>query len=127
VNIILVTGSRFWTDYSIIHNRLANEPRGTIVLQGGCKTGADNMAYKAAIALGFMPLTLDANWHKNGKAAGPIRNQAMAEIFTHLDDGGAGEPFHAVAFLKKGAANKGTRDCISALQDFGRFVEEIEG
>jgi hypothetical protein len=123
MNIILVTGSRFWTDYGAVRGVLSREPKGTIVLQGGCETGADKMAYNAAMSLGMTPLTMHANWEAFGLSAGPRRNRTMCELFDLLTQGNG----RAYAFTRKGKINKGTRDCIEALKIHGIVAEEIVG
>lgn len=113
MNLVLVTGSRNWQDFNAIFDRLAAEPAHTIVLQGGA-SGADTMAKKAAFALGFMPLTLDANWATYKLAAGPIRNRAMLDL----------KPTKVLAFCRN--HSKGTMDCVNEARMRGIPTEVIE-
>lgn len=121
VNLVLVTGSRDWKDYNAIWDQLACLPVHTIILQGGCPTGADAMAKRAAESLGFMPLTLGALWDRFGKAAGPIRNEAMAALMKEAHG------TKAIAFLLRNQRNIGTNNCIAALKAVGIVAEKIYG
>ncbi len=48
------------------------------IVSGGCK-GADMLGERYAKENNYPIKRFDANWDKNGKAAGPIRNKEMAE------------------------------------------------
>jgi len=48
------------------------------VMHGGAK-GADEGAGRWAESEGIKPLVFQANWKRDGKAAGPIRNRRMLE------------------------------------------------
>lgn len=61
----------------------------TLVIEGGCRRKdyrgdnlptADYGAYRWAMSRGIQPARMDANWDKYDKAAGPIRNERMAEL-----------------------------------------------
>ena len=86
---ILVTGSRHWTDEAMIHNVLSRvvfdgpgtEPIGpTTVVHGDCPTGADQIAAQVARDHGWHVEAHPADWDNLGKAAGPVRNQHMADL-----------------------------------------------
>jgi hypothetical protein len=67
-------------------------PHDTTIVCGGAR-GADAHAEHSALLLSLPVEVYYANWHKYGKAAGPIRNQEM--IDSGIDkviafDGGAG-------------------------------------
>lgn len=79
----LTRGDAAWLD------QLALEHRFTLVIEGGCRRKdehgndlptADLGAYRWAKSRGIQPATMDANWEQYGKAAGPRRNAAMAEL-----------------------------------------------
>lgn len=74
---ILITGSRWWGDYSTICDALKEHGPG-VVIEGGAR-GADNMARFAAESMGWPTIQFPANWDKYGKSAGPIRNQEMID------------------------------------------------
>jgi len=54
-----------------------------MVLSGGA-TGADTLALEWAIENGVFFIAQPADWKRHGRAAGPIRNQAMLD--THHPD-----------------------------------------
>ena len=113
MNLVLVTGSRDWKDEKSIYSALKNEPRDTVVLQGGA-FGADFMAKQSATALGFHSLTMPALWGFHGKKAGPIRNRTMLDL----------KPVKVLAFRRN--MSRGTTDCIEEAQRRGIPVEIFE-
>lgn len=56
----------------------------SVIIQGGCPTGADLLARKVAEEFGIRVETFPADWQQHGRAAGPIRNQAMADAGADL-------------------------------------------
>ena len=75
---MLVCGSRTWSDYQAVFNRLARLPEGTTIVHGGA-SGADALAGNAARALGFTEHVFPADWNTYGKSAGYRRNQQMID------------------------------------------------
>lgn len=78
---ILVTGGRDWMDGEIVYEALRRETNSgpSIIIQGGCPTGADNFASIFG-KLNFIPQEIyPADWKKHGRAAGPRRNQQMVD------------------------------------------------
>lgn len=77
--IALICGGRDFINRDLLFARLdyihAKKPI-TMVVQGGAK-GADLLAKEWAISRGIHCAQVDALWDHNGRAAGPIRNQAM--------------------------------------------------
>lgn len=73
---VLVCGSRDWTDHEKIRIRLAELPRGTLVLHGGAR-GADRIAGTVAASLGLAVNEYPADWRGFGRSAGYRRNLAM--------------------------------------------------
>lgn len=51
----------------------------TEIVSGGCPTGADRAGEMYAYQYGIPLTRFVAEWDEHGKAAGPIRNRAMAE------------------------------------------------
>ena len=86
--VVLVCGSRFYSDYDKVYQCLNSMEGVSQVIAGGCR-GADTLAARAAKACGYPFREFPADWRKFGKAAGPIRNQKM------LDEG---KPDLVVAF-----------------------------
>lgn len=75
---VLVCGSRGWTDIVPIRRVLQRFARGTVVIHGGAR-GADTLAGRVAHALGHRVEVYLADWQKDGRAAGLIRNQRMLD------------------------------------------------
>jgi len=91
---------------------LANYPAGTVVIHGA-QRGADTIAGEIAEAMGFEVIPYPADWHKHGRAAGPIRNQQM------LDEG---KPTEVAAFHNDLAHSKGTGDMVRRARRAGLLV-----
>jgi hypothetical protein len=120
---ILVCGSRYWDDYTLIESKLrefggesAGDFPDVIVIDGVCR-GADCLANEAAHKLRYGALRFPADWETHGKAAGPIRNQKM------LDDG---RPDLVLAFHDNIENSKGTKDMVSRARKAGVPVEIIK-
>lgn len=85
---VIVCGSRKWRDRDRISDRmfdlsLATENLQCTVVHGNA-AGADRIAAQEAPKIGLLVESHPANWEKFGKAAGPIRNQAMADMGADL-------------------------------------------
>lgn len=78
---IIVCGGRDFVDreraFAALDAAHAKRPIGTVV-QGGA-AGADLLAQQWAKARGVLREEFPARWQEHGRAAGPIRNQAMAD------------------------------------------------
>lgn len=125
--IVLVTGSRGWTDKNIIKQefvKLVQENLDVsewVLVHGACR-GADLISAEVAIELGWkligMPVTSKA-WQTYGKRAGIMRNTEM--IQEH-------KPHHAFAFQV--GDSPGTNHCIREVnrymnQNNSRMMESI--
>lgn len=87
---VLVCGSREWEDNELIRtvltgmlrmHELAGVGESFTLIEGGAK-GADRTARAWADDYGDYGVVVEtffADWHKEGKAAGPIRNKKMLE------------------------------------------------
>lgn len=123
---VLVTGSRQWLSQSQLYNELdealvswmrsgSEEP--FVVVHGGA-AGADETAGRwVHDRRGLAPNapTVEvhpANWNRHGRSlAGNIRNHEMVILGADL----------VLAFLVPGAANRGTRHCISEAKTWLGF------
>lgn len=116
--VVLVTGSRDWTDRDAVWRVLDNECPD-IIIHGACPTGADDIAddygadgYNDAVAI-----PIPADWKRLGRRAGPTRNGWLVDLLKIFRLGG--HECLAVAFpLGK---SFGTRDCmrkVAAAADF---------
>lgn len=92
---LLVCGSRTFNDrdfvWSVLDRLLRDEGNIEIVINGGAQ-GADSLGFQWALVNHLPALTVPANWEEYGKAAGPIRNEAMLVNY---------EPDLVVAFTDK--------------------------
>ena len=79
--VIVVSGSRGWTDKEIIRQRIL-EAQPTLVVQGGCNKGADKLCREVCEEEGIPCETESAKWKRYGKAAGGIRNAAMLSAWS---------------------------------------------
>jgi hypothetical protein len=120
---ILVTGSRDWTDARVVEVALRaawfefgrySHPSGLTVVHGGA-AGADRIAAAIAESVDWRTELHRADWATYGKAAGPIRNQAMVDAGADL----------VLAFPI--GASIGTRDCIRRAEAAGIPVRVYEG
>ena len=110
VLLVLVTGSRTWTDPQPIRELLAALPRltedgvgGITILHGGAR-GADTLAGEIAAGLGYTVETVTvgpAEWRRHGRRAGLLRNLVMLDrrpdlVLAFLRDGSPGTS-HTIA------------------------------
>lgn len=113
---VIVTGSRDWSERHQVDLALDNcKAHGmTVLVQGGCETGADLMAREWAERNGFPCITVHAWWSFFGDAAGPKRNEWMCRMFA--------PDAYVLAFVK-GLA-RGTRNCCNNAVACGLKVFE---
>lgn len=99
---VIVTGGRNYTDSASL-NRVLLALNPLMVIQGGA-TGADALAKKWAHENQKACRTVEADWVKHGRSAGPIRNTEMLatypEAIVLAFPGGAGTS-HCVKEAKK--------------------------
>lgn len=112
---VLVCGSRNWHNKEVMYRELdallasgdlsatPSKYDSTCLIHGACR-GADLMAAKWAELHGVRTLAFPADWHKYGRAAGPVRNQKM------LDDA---MPELVIAFHEDIEQSKGTKDMLA--------------
>ena len=117
--VVLVTGSRNLEDYELVHEQLTlirnrETSKYLVVVEGGGH-GADSWARHACSHLGGTPISVAANWDSFERAAGPLRNQLMLDLFD-IDE--------ALAF--PGPNSKGTWDMVNRLKKAGIKVTIIE-
>ena len=103
---VLVTGGRDYLDGHAVFSRLATcrqqaERNGLnlTVIHGDCPTGADHWADLWCRREGIDPRRYPAQWKRQGRSAGPRRNQRMLD---------AEQPHLVLAF----PGNRGTADLV---------------
>lgn len=118
---ILVCGSRGWKDVQSVeavllgYRALAGDH--FTLIHGHCPDGADAIADRVAHKHDIHTVRVPADWKRNGRAAGPIRNQKM------LDEQ---HPQLVVAFRAKGKSN-GTDDMVRRATKAGVPTYVING
>lgn len=113
--VVVITGSRDWTDAEAIHAVMAG---ADFLIVGDCPTGADAIALAYAKANDIMYAVLVADWKKHGNKAGPIRNQAMVD--RALLERDEGMEVRCYAFPLPGSL--GTVDCANRMRKAGFVV-----
>jgi len=114
---ILVTGSRDWPDFRVVYDALNKHVREGDVVVHGASGNADMMARRWCVLTGTEQEQHPCNkeceihgrahmWKTLGKAAGPMRNQAM--VLSGID--------LCLAF-PLGTEWSGTRDCMRRAVD----------
>jgi predicted Rossmann fold nucleotide-binding protein DprA/Smf involved in DNA uptake len=107
---LIVAGGREFNDYELLKTEvmrfiLENDGRpGDISIVSGKARGADTLGERFANEWGFPVIEMPADWNKNGKAAGPIRNEEMAKIASHCIvfwDGKSSGSGHMIRTAKK--------------------------
>lgn len=103
---VLITGCRHWRCTAlasrIVYQLKARHGDALVVVHGHCPDGVDHEFEREARTQGVRTETHPADWHAHGKAAGPIRNQAMVDL---------GAEF-CLAVHRDLLGSKGTLDCV---------------
>jgi hypothetical protein len=110
---VLVCGSRDWTDEETIAARLADLAGEQWTVMHGAARGADTIAAYVAVLYGFDVKAYPADWERHGRAAGVLRNLQMLEE----------EPGLVLAFQLDGS--RGTQHTIDEARKRGIPVEVI--
>lgn len=125
---VLVTGSRDWADHDRMNEafyQFAKDHEKVDFFVHGDARGADRLA--AQMAETYWPaaeiVAFPAEWHKHGKAAGPVRNQQMVTwIVTNREPE---DEVYVLAFPRP--ESRGTADCMSRAVRAGFPVTVIQG
>jgi hypothetical protein len=112
--VVLVCGSRHWRDRDAIQRWLEREKPG-LVVHGGHWDGADAICAGLCGGLHIHHAPVRAYWKVHGKAAGPMRNEAMSLLAPALTK--------AVAFWD--GETTGTKGMIDLLRKEGVPVEVV--
>lgn len=79
---IIIAGGRNFTDYQTLRkfcNRILQDQKNIEIVSGAYYKGADKLGEQYAAEKGFPITQFPANWKKYGRAAGPKRNEQMAD------------------------------------------------
>jgi len=114
---LIIFGDRHWDDWTAIVRCLEPFPRTTILINGRAP-GADDIAWRAGKAMGFVAMvSYPAQWEKYGRPAGPIRNQQMLEA---LLAGPSDAVRYCIGFHDAIDASKGTADMLRRARKAAR-------
>lgn len=128
--ILVVTGSRYFQNRIRVtrmlnkikkQSELVDPTTKMTVIMGDCPTGADKIALDWAIGqVGDVRYDVfKAQWDLYGKMAGPARNRNMVLFAKRLSEQSPTIPIYCVGFLKKGAKNAGTLNCLKEAENVG--------
>ncbi|MGJ5032420.1 DUF2493 domain-containing protein [Bradyrhizobium sp. HKCCYLS2038] len=112
---VLVCGGRDFSDAGylfVVLDHYQREASGFECIIQGCARGADTLAGEYGDARGIYVLPFPADWERDGRAAGPIRNGRMLR---------EGRPTLVIAF----PGGRGTADMIHQARAAGVPVLEI--
>lgn len=82
---VIIAGCRDFSDYDLLKERCdyylsKKRQEDTVVILSGAAQGADVLGERYAQENGLAIERHPADWKKNGRAAGPIRNAEMAKV-----------------------------------------------
>lgn len=106
---VIVAGTRSFDDYDLLCRKLdgmlvnKKHTHRIVILSGGAK-GADALGERYARERGYGLQVYPADWDAHGKAAGPMRNEAMVKCA------------NAAVFFWDCVSN-GTRDCLKKARE----------
>ena len=108
---LLISGKRDYTDYEhfckCVEEVLRNVNEPVTIVEGGAK-GADELGKRYAKEHGYALKEFPADWDRNGRAAGPIRNSEMADFLKDVEH-------RSAAFFWDGKS-RGTGDCVRKIE-----------
>jgi hypothetical protein len=109
---ILACGDRNYTDLSSIGVVLlmCRDIFGDFTLIHGACRGADRIAGEASITMEMITIAVPARWSRDGRKAGPLRNQVMLD---------KGRPDLVLAFHDHIEDSRGTHDMIRRAKRAG--------
>jgi len=112
---VLVCGGRDYDDRETLFNVLdvTHEANPIECLIHGAARGADTLAADWALDRDVLCNAYPADWDRDGKAAGPIRNQKMLD---------GGKPHLVIAF----PGGRGTADMIRRAEKAGVPVAKVK-
>ncbi|PHS51899.1 MAG: hypothetical protein COB01_08845 [Lutibacter sp.] len=106
---LIIAGSRNFTDYKKlceICDNILQDQTDVEIVSGAYYKGADLLGEKYAVEKGFLLTKFPADWKRFGRAAGPKRNEQMANYADAL-----------IAFWD--GKSKGTKHMIELAKQYG--------
>lgn len=87
LTLVLTTGGRDYKDKVAVFDCLVklNEQFDRLIMIHGDAPGADTLVYDMCKEMGIEQVRVPAAWNKYQKAAGPIRNKLMLDLFPNID------------------------------------------
>jgi hypothetical protein len=76
---VIIAGMRDFHDYSVVLGAIKSSGFKITEVVSGCSPGVDALGEQYAAENGLPVRRFPANWLRNGRAAGPIRNVQMAK------------------------------------------------
>ena len=76
---VIIAGSRNIEDYALVVQAMSRCGYEVTEVVSGCATGIDRLGEQWATTNNIPITEMPANWNRDGKAAGPIRNRDMAK------------------------------------------------
>lgn len=112
---LLVCGGRDYTNRDKLFAVLDTLEKsvGIVGVMHGAAKGADSLARDWAVSRGKPHMSFPADWERNGKRAGPIRNARMLA---------EGRPTLVMAF----AGGRGTADMVERSRKAGLMAWEVQ-
>jgi len=106
---VIIAGGRDFTNYDLVEKAISKSNFEITEVVSGCARGADTLGEAWALGNNVPVKGFPANWNLHGRAAGPIRNKAMAEYADAL-----------IAIWD--GQSKGTANMITQAREFGLDV-----
>jgi hypothetical protein len=119
---VIIAGSRGITDYGILCKAIKesqfDEDQGITSIISGLAKGPDSLGRLYGKYFNIPVIDMPANWDSDGKAAGFIRNQAMANLCDHED----------ALIAIWGGVSKGTSDMVNRAKkrNMKIFIYQME-
>lgn len=123
---IIIAGTRDFNDYDMLYQELSAfvniiadnvSNQNQIEFVSGTARGADTLGEKFADETGYPVKRFPAKWNKYGKAAGPIRNEQMAEYASEKN---------GVLFVFWDGKSRGTKSMIKIAEMYGLEIHIIK-
>lgn len=120
----IVTGDRH-AEWRHWHEDVAEALEGYDVVIHGAARGVDSIAAHVADEVVVQVIAMPAQWSRDGKAAGPMRNARMLDVLLAL--GRCGYEIAVLAFHPDIEASRGTKNMVERARGAGVQVTICKG